>query len=63
MQGCSHPAGSRPGCECGRYTPISQSLTAVLAELMEWVGECERDWALMDRIDLSLGQGGRAYPA
>lgn len=63
MQGCSHPAGTRTGCECGRYTPISESLAGVLAELMECVSQCEQDWALMDRIDLSLGLGRRAYPA
>jgi hypothetical protein len=34
-------------------------------DLLNFVAECERDWALLDRIDLSLGlvRGGRGQAA
>ena len=34
---------------------MSGSLEEVRQELLACVASCERDWALMDRIDLSLG--------
>jgi hypothetical protein len=34
---------------------MSGSLEEVRKELLACVASCERDWALMDRIDLSLG--------
>lgn len=59
MEGCSQHAGRAGRCRCGGYHPISQSLLDDLTELLDWVRSCERDWALMDRIDLALGESTR----
>jgi hypothetical protein len=55
MQGCSHYVARRKSCECRGYCPSSTSLDDVLVELFHCVAACERDWALMDRIDLAMG--------
>jgi hypothetical protein len=57
MEGCSHRDGGRQCC-CRRYSALSGSLDDVTAELLACVASCERDWALMDRIDLSLRRAG-----
>jgi hypothetical protein len=59
MEGCSPHAARTRRCRCGGYHPISRSLLHDLAELLDWVRSCERDWALMDRIDLALGESTR----
>jgi hypothetical protein len=55
MQGCSHPAGCESPCRCGGYAPAPGPVGRALGELLDCVEDCERDWALMDRIDLALG--------
>jgi hypothetical protein len=55
MEGCGHSDGGSGRCRCGGYHPGTQSLVDAWAELLECVASCERDWCLMDRIDLSLG--------
>jgi hypothetical protein len=55
MQGCSQCPDSRGRCRCRYYHPISTALEDVLVELFRCVAACERDWVLMDRIDLALG--------
>jgi hypothetical protein len=55
MQGCSHPVGRLRQCACRGYLPISVQLQDGMDDLLNFVAECERDWALLDRIDLSLG--------
>lgn len=55
MEGCRHAEGGPARCRCAGYRPGTQSLVDALTELLECVKECERDWCLMDRIDLSLG--------
>jgi hypothetical protein len=59
MEGCSQHAGRAGRCRCRGYHPISQSLLDDLTELIDWVRSCERDWALMDRIDLAMGESTR----
>jgi hypothetical protein len=64
MQGCSHPMGRLRQCACRGYIPISVQLQDGIDDLLNVVAECERDWSLLDRIDLSLGlvrgRGGQA---
>jgi hypothetical protein len=55
MQGCSHPMGPLRRCACPGCLPISVQLQDGLNDLLNFVVDCERDWALLDRIDLSLG--------
>jgi hypothetical protein len=52
-------------CACRGYLPISDQLQDGIDDLLNFVAECERDWALLDRIDLSLGlaRGGRGQAA
>ncbi len=59
MEGCSQNAARAGRCRCRDYHPISQSLLGDLAELLDCVRSCERDWALMDRIDLAVGESTR----
>jgi hypothetical protein len=54
MEGCSHQVGRRITCQCRGYRPVSISLVDALAELFHCVAACERDWTLMDRIDLAV---------
>ena len=65
MQGCANPMGRLRQCACRGYLPISGQLQDGLDELLNFVAECERDWALLDRIDLSLGlvRGRRSQAA
>jgi hypothetical protein len=65
MQGCSHPMGRLRQCTCRGYLPISAQLQDGIDDLLNFVAECERDWALLDRIDLSLGlaRGGQGQAA
>jgi hypothetical protein len=53
MEGCGHHEAPYQRCRCPGYAAISHSLEDALAALLEHVADCERDWALMDRIDLS----------
>jgi hypothetical protein len=54
MEGCGQSESGRR-CGCGGYSAQSHPLNGVLVELSSCVATCERDWVLMDRIDLSLG--------
>ena len=58
MEGCRQSDGGSGRCRCAGYRQSSQSLVVALTELLECVEACERDWCLMDRIDLSLGMTG-----
>jgi hypothetical protein len=54
VEGCGHHHALYEQCRCRGYCAISQSLRDELAALVDQVAECERDWLLMDSIDLSL---------
>ncbi len=54
MEGCAQRESGRQ-CRCRGYIAMSGSLDEVRAELLACVASCERDWSLMDRIDISLG--------
>ena len=55
MEGCGWHEALFNRCRCPGYRPISQSLDKALTELLDCVAGCERDWDLMDRIDVALG--------
>jgi hypothetical protein len=46
-------------CDCHAYREPSRAVADALNQLLECVTECERDWSLLDRIDLSLGTARR----
>jgi hypothetical protein len=54
MEGCGQRESGRQ-CRCRGYSAMSGSLEEVRKELLACVASCEKDWSLMDRIDLSLG--------
>jgi hypothetical protein len=54
MEGCSQRESGHQ-CRCRGFSAMTGSLEAGKAELLACVARCEHDWALMDRIDLSLG--------
>src|ERR1700694_5131648 len=60
MQGCSHPMGRLQQCTCRGYLPVSAQLQDGIDDLLNFVAECERDWALLDRVDVSVGRLGAA---